>query len=189
MADITGILGKASVNILAFNASSAGAMGYIQFVVDNAKKAKKVLRSNGISCYEEQVLHGRFTRPGAQDTRGFTGLRIAAGQSPENVSPRVTRRAAVARGEKHFDTIAGADVEDFRGAQEITQRREARRDFCLGESETSDLVNAHMAIGKTHDTDLVHGGRKTWAWAACVTEWSWDTPRGHPEAVSGWFLT
>ncbi len=32
-------------------------MGYIQFVVDNAKKAKKVLRSKGISCYEEQVLH------------------------------------------------------------------------------------------------------------------------------------
>jgi hypothetical protein len=57
MADITGILGKANVNILAFNASSAGAMGYIQFVVDNAMKGKKVLRSKGISCYEEQVLH------------------------------------------------------------------------------------------------------------------------------------
>jgi len=57
MADITGILGKANVNILAFNASSAGAMGYIQFVVDNAKKGKKVLRSKGISCYQEQVLH------------------------------------------------------------------------------------------------------------------------------------
>jgi len=57
MADISGILGKAKVNILAFNASGAGAMGYIQFLVDNAKKAKKVLRRKGIPCYEEQVLH------------------------------------------------------------------------------------------------------------------------------------
>jgi hypothetical protein len=57
LADVTGILGRANVNILAFNASSAGAMGYIQFVVDNAKKAKKVLKSKGISCYEEQVLY------------------------------------------------------------------------------------------------------------------------------------
>ncbi len=134
---------------------------------------------------EEQVLDCRFTCPGAQDTRGLPRLRIAAGQCPENVSARVPRRTSVARGEKHFDTIAGPHVEDFRRAQEITQRWEARRDFCLGESETSDLVNAHMAIGKTHDTDLVHGGRRTWARAACVTEWSWDTPRGHPERVSG----
>ncbi len=57
LADVCGILGKAKVNILAFNASTAGAMGYIQFVVDNAPKAKKALRGRGISCYEEQVLH------------------------------------------------------------------------------------------------------------------------------------
>ncbi len=57
LADIAGILGKAKVNILAFNASSAGAMGYIQFVVDNVKKAEKALRRKGISCYEEFVLH------------------------------------------------------------------------------------------------------------------------------------
>jgi hypothetical protein len=57
LANIAGILGKANVNILAFNASSAGAMGYIQFVVDNASKAKKALKRKGISCYEELVLH------------------------------------------------------------------------------------------------------------------------------------
>jgi len=57
LADIAGILGKAKVNILAFNAASAGAMGYIQFIVDNAKKARKVLKAHRISCYEEVVLH------------------------------------------------------------------------------------------------------------------------------------
>ncbi len=57
LADITGILGEANVNILALSASSAGAMGYVQFVVDNASKAKELLRNKGISCYEEQVLH------------------------------------------------------------------------------------------------------------------------------------
>ena len=61
LADIAGILGKAKVNILAFNASSAGAMGYIQFVVDNANKAKKLLEKKGLSCYEERVL--RVTLP------------------------------------------------------------------------------------------------------------------------------
>jgi len=66
LADISEILGKANVNILAFNASSAGAMGYIQFVVDNAKKAKRLLGGKGISCYEEQVLHVTLANvPGA----------------------------------------------------------------------------------------------------------------------------
>jgi hypothetical protein len=42
-----------------------------------------------------------------------------------------------------------------------------------------------MAIRKAHDTDLVHGGRRTWAGRMCVIEWSrWtvqapeDAPRG-----------
>ena len=61
LADIAGILAKANVNILAFNASSAGAMGYIQFVVDNASKARKLLERKGLSCYEELVL--RVTLP------------------------------------------------------------------------------------------------------------------------------
>jgi hypothetical protein len=52
-----GILGKAKVNILAFSASSAGAMGYVQLIVNNTNRAKKALKPQGISCYEEQVLH------------------------------------------------------------------------------------------------------------------------------------
>jgi hypothetical protein len=66
LARIAGILGSARVNILALNASSAGAMGYIQFVVDNGNKAKKALEGNGISCYEEFVLHTTLPNvPGA----------------------------------------------------------------------------------------------------------------------------
>ena len=57
LAEITGILGKAKVNILAFSASSAGAMGYVQLIVNNTNRAKKALNAQGISCYEEQVLH------------------------------------------------------------------------------------------------------------------------------------
>ena len=57
LAEITGILGKAKVNILAFSASSAGAMGYVQLIVHNTNRAKKALNAQGISCYEEQVLH------------------------------------------------------------------------------------------------------------------------------------
>ncbi len=72
LGQITGILGKAKVNILAFNLSNAGAMGYVQLIVDNAGKAKKALKAKGIHCYEERVLHvilpnmpgalSRFTR-------------------------------------------------------------------------------------------------------------------------------
>src|SRR6267142_2247127 len=66
LARIAGILGSAKANILALNASSAGAMGYIQFVVDNGTKAKKALEGNGISCYEEFVLHTTLPNvPGA----------------------------------------------------------------------------------------------------------------------------
>jgi hypothetical protein len=32
-------------------------MGYVQLVVDNAGRAKKMLKAKGISYYEERVLH------------------------------------------------------------------------------------------------------------------------------------
>ena len=57
LAQITGILCKANVNISALSASSADAMGYVQLIVDNTNRAKKVLKAKGISCYEERVLH------------------------------------------------------------------------------------------------------------------------------------
>jgi hypothetical protein len=56
-AEIAGILGKANVNILAFNVGSAGTMGYVQFIVDHPIRAKTKLEENGFSCYEEQVLY------------------------------------------------------------------------------------------------------------------------------------
>jgi hypothetical protein len=57
LAMLTKTLGSAKVNIFAFNTGSAGAMGYVQLVVDNAARAKKVLRDKKISYYEERVLH------------------------------------------------------------------------------------------------------------------------------------
>jgi hypothetical protein len=66
LARVAGIIGGAKVNILALNASAAGAMGYIQFVVDNGAKAKKALKRAGYSCYEEIVLHTTLPNvPGA----------------------------------------------------------------------------------------------------------------------------
>ncbi|HEX2711757.1 MAG TPA: ACT domain-containing protein [Candidatus Acidoferrales bacterium] len=76
LADIAGILGKARVNILAFNASSAGAMGYVQFVVDNTSKAKKILERKGLSCYEELVLH--VTLPNVPGALGNFARKLAA---------------------------------------------------------------------------------------------------------------
>jgi hypothetical protein len=49
LANLAKILGTAKVNILAFNTGSAGAMGYVQLVVDNANRAKKALRAKKMS--------------------------------------------------------------------------------------------------------------------------------------------
>jgi len=57
LAELTKILSDAKVNILAFNAGSAGAMGYVQLIVNNPNRAKKVLKAKRISYYEERVLH------------------------------------------------------------------------------------------------------------------------------------
>jgi hypothetical protein len=76
LARIAAIVGSAKVNILALNASSAGAMGYIQFVVDNGAKAKKALESKGISCYEEFVLH--VTLPNVPGALAQFARRLAA---------------------------------------------------------------------------------------------------------------
>ena len=66
LARVAGIIGGAKVNILALNATASGAMGYIQFVVDNGAKAKKALEREGFSCYEEIVLHTTLPNvPGA----------------------------------------------------------------------------------------------------------------------------
>lgn len=56
LADLTKILSVAKVNIVAFNAGSAGAMGYVQLIVTNPSKAKRVLKARSIPYYEERVL-------------------------------------------------------------------------------------------------------------------------------------
>jgi len=69
LASLANILGKSKVNILAFNASSAGAMGYVQLIVDNVARAEKALRGKGFACYEETVIHLTLpNRPGALAT-------------------------------------------------------------------------------------------------------------------------
>ncbi len=66
LAELTRILGDAKVNILAFNAGSAGAMSYVQLIVNNPSMAKKVLKAKGMSYYEERVLHVTLSNvPGA----------------------------------------------------------------------------------------------------------------------------
>lgn len=57
IAEVAEILSRAGVNILAFNAGSAGTMGYVQFILDHPSKAKKKLEAKGYSCYEERVVH------------------------------------------------------------------------------------------------------------------------------------
>ena len=57
LAEIAGILCKANVNILAFNAGSASSMGYVQFIVDHPSRAKRKLEQKGFSCYEERVVY------------------------------------------------------------------------------------------------------------------------------------
>jgi len=108
LARIAGILGKAKVNVLAFNASSAGAMGYIQFVVDNVKKAKKALTSEGISCYEELVLHVTLPNvPGAlaRFARKLAAKDINIGAGYQT-TVKSSGRASVVLAVSHLDSAA-----------------------------------------------------------------------------------
>ena len=84
LAEIAEILSKAGVNILAFNAGSAGSMGYVQFILDHPSKAKKKLEAKGFACYEERVVH--LTVPNVPGTLfrlasklALKGINIGAG--------------------------------------------------------------------------------------------------------------
>ena len=76
LARIGTALGNAKVNILGFNASAAGLNGPIQLVVDNANKAKKVLKAEGLSCTEEVVLY--VTLPNVPGALGRLAGKLAA---------------------------------------------------------------------------------------------------------------
>jgi hypothetical protein len=56
LAELTKMLSDKKVNIVAFNAGSAGAMSYIQLIVTNPSKAKTVLKAKRMPYYEERVL-------------------------------------------------------------------------------------------------------------------------------------
>jgi hypothetical protein len=57
LARVARILGNAKVNMLAFLATTSGAAGSLQVVVDNANKAKKVLEGASLAYTEADVLH------------------------------------------------------------------------------------------------------------------------------------
>jgi len=108
LARIAGILGGAKVNILALNASAAGAMGYIQFVVDNGAKAKKALKRKGISCYEEFVLHTTLPNvPGAlaQFAKKLAAKNINIGACYQTTVKGATK-AAVVLAVSHLESAA-----------------------------------------------------------------------------------
>ncbi len=76
LAHIGKALGNAKVNILGFNASAVGLRGPMQLVVDNADKAKKVLKGQGLSCTEEVVLY--VTLPNVPGALGRFAGKLAA---------------------------------------------------------------------------------------------------------------
>ena len=100
LATVTGILAKAKVNILAFNAGSSGGMGWIQLVVDNSGKAKKALNAEGISCYEERVLHVTLANvPGALN-------RLAAKLAAQDINIGAGYQTTVEGGKKASVVLA-----------------------------------------------------------------------------------
>lgn len=71
LSQITRILGDARVNILAVQLTTAMRDGYVRLVVDNPKKAKKILDRAGLPYVEQSVLRVELPNlPGA--LRKFT---------------------------------------------------------------------------------------------------------------------
>jgi len=108
LARIGTALGKAKVNILAFNASAAGLRGPIQVVVDNVNKAKKALKDQGLSCTEEVVLY--VTLPNVPGALGrFAGkladkhINIGAGYQTTVAG---SKRAAVVLAVSRINAVA-----------------------------------------------------------------------------------
>ncbi len=56
LAHVGRVLGGAKVNILALQAGTSGAEGYVNLIADNPEKAKKALAAAGVSCTESDVL-------------------------------------------------------------------------------------------------------------------------------------
>lgn len=85
-----------------------GAMGYIQFVVDNVKKAQKVLRRKGVSCYEEQVLYVTLPNvPGAVS-------RFARKLADQDINIRAGHQTTVKGSKKANVVLAVSHIESAR---------------------------------------------------------------------------
>ncbi len=66
LAHLAKVLGDAKVNIVAFNATTAGYEGTVHLVVDNVARAKEALGAARIAYTEREVLQVAFpNRPGA----------------------------------------------------------------------------------------------------------------------------
>ncbi len=66
LAHLAKLLGDAKVNIVAFNATTAGYEGTVHLVVDHVNRAKEALSAAGLSCTERDVLQVALpNRPGA----------------------------------------------------------------------------------------------------------------------------
>ena len=74
-------------------------------------------------------LDGRLPGPGTQQAGGLPGLRLASGETAEDLRAQIGRLPAVLGGEEHLDAVAGADIERLGGLQAGAQTLQARRDF------------------------------------------------------------
>ncbi len=97
LAHLARVLGDAKVNILGFQATTSGAEGSVQLVVDNASKAKSTLQREGFSFTEQDVLQVELRNvPGALGS--FAGklaaknINIAAGYQ---TAAKSSRKASV----------------------------------------------------------------------------------------------
>ena len=105
LANIAEILGQANVNILAFNAGSAGTMSYVQFIVDHVNRARKALEDKSFSCYDERVL--RVTLPNVPGAL----FRLASKLGAKNINIGAAYQTTVEGSEKANIVLAVSDLE------------------------------------------------------------------------------
>src|SRR5581483_9102123 len=134
---------------------------------------------------KKQMLDGGLARPGAQNTVGLAGLRVAPDQGPEDRRPGIPGWNPLERGVQHLDAIAGADIEHLGDTQAVPQRGQARRDLPLRDRETRDLIDIGMTVGQTHHADLVHGPSTPRGVSPSVTERSPRPDLGLGSAAPG----
>ncbi len=56
LAQVAKLLGDNKIDIRAFLAGPGGSQGYVDLLVDDADRAKKLLEQQGLSCNEQEVL-------------------------------------------------------------------------------------------------------------------------------------